>query len=511
MTHAQDVSAQTRTPRAKTFVLLLVALAVILGLVATGGSFAYAKQFEGKALPGTQVLGHDVSGKNVEEITALLAQQKTGVTVTVKAGDSTSEVPLEELGGSIDAKATAERALERDNSMGSLVSAALQGTTTVDPVVTVDTERTEAYAKSLVPQDEASAVNASITQNEDSKEFTVNDARPGKGVDPTAFVADVKKNAPALKNFTVVQEITTVTPDLSTEDAQAALDKVSGMTGSSIVVNGPKRSYEVTKNDRLHFITVQPNKAGDAFDVTLKQDEIDAYLQTIANEIEVTKKDGVTEVTPDGKKTVVSDKQDGVSITNKKDVSEKVTAAIRDGKNLEVTYETKTEAAKVEEKKVEAPAPEKTTEDKATDKAAPTTLPSYAPAEARNGEKWIDVNLANKTLTAYVGDKVVFGPRSIVDGKAGYETVTGEYRIYLRNRFQDLTNAGRYPESDPRYYYTPDVPFVQYFYRGYAIHGAPWRSSFGYSGSHGCVNMSVADAEWMWNWAEMGTKVVSHY
>ena len=48
------------------------------------------------------------------------------------------------------------------------------------------------------------------------------------------------------------------------------------------------------------------------------------------------------------------------------------------------------------------------------------------------------------------------------------------------------------------------------FVTGYAFHGAPWRSDFGYSASHGCVNMPSADAQWIYNWAEIGTTVVSH-
>jgi lipoprotein-anchoring transpeptidase ErfK/SrfK len=74
-----------------------------------------------------------------------------------------------------------------------------------------------------------------------------------------------------------------------------------------------------------------------------------------------------------------------------------------------------------------------------------------------------------------------------------------------------MTNGDRYDEDDPRYYYTEDVPWVQYWHNGYAFHGAPWRSSFGYSGSHGCINMTVSDAKWLWDWADVGVRVESHY
>ena len=157
---------------------------------------------------------------------------------------------------------------------------------------------------------------------------------------------------------------------------------------------------------------------------------------------------------------------------------------------------TEVEKAEVKEKKVEkAPVdPEK----------VPSELPSYAPAEAPNGEKWIDINLANKTVTAYVGDKAVWGPVSVVDGGKGTETPTGEYEIWHRTEVQNMGCTPRYD------YCTKGVKYNQFFHKGYALHSAPWRSSFGYSGSHGCVNMRVKDAKWLFEWASLGTKVVSH-
>jgi lipoprotein-anchoring transpeptidase ErfK/SrfK len=50
-----------------------------------------------------------------------------------------------------------------------------------------------------------------------------------------------------------------------------------------------------------------------------------------------------------------------------------------------------------------------------------------------------------------------------------------------------------------------------YFFADFAIHGAYWRSSFGYSASHGCVNVPVADSAWLYAWAPIGTRVEVHY
>jgi lipoprotein-anchoring transpeptidase ErfK/SrfK len=50
-----------------------------------------------------------------------------------------------------------------------------------------------------------------------------------------------------------------------------------------------------------------------------------------------------------------------------------------------------------------------------------------------------------------------------------------------------------------------------YFYRGYAIHGTYWHNNFGRPMSHGCVNMRTGDAAWVYNWAPIGTPVVTHW
>jgi lipoprotein-anchoring transpeptidase ErfK/SrfK len=39
-----------------------------------------------------------------------------------------------------------------------------------------------------------------------------------------------------------------------------------------------------------------------------------------------------------------------------------------------------------------------------------------------------------------------------------------------------------------------DVPYVQYFEGGYALHAAYWHDAFGTARSHGCINLSPIDA-----------------
>lgn len=119
------------------------------------------------------------------------------------------------------------------------------------------------------------------------------------------------------------------------------------------------------------------------------------------------------------------------------------------------------------------------------------------PAPPGRGAREIVIDLSDQTLTAFEGGTPV--RRVVVStGKPATPTPVGFYRIYSRYHSQDMAGPG---------YYAPDVPFVQYFIGGYAIHGTYWHTAFGTPVSHGCVNLPTPDAEWMWGWAGIGTPV----
>lgn len=122
--------------------------------------------------------------------------------------------------------------------------------------------------------------------------------------------------------------------------------------------------------------------------------------------------------------------------------------------------------------------------------------------ESLASQRWIEVDLSNYTLTAYVGDVPVLSTL-VVTGASVSPTVTGEFRIHWKLPVQDM--QGTDWRGEP--YLAEDVPSVMYFFEDYAIHGAYWRDGFGYSASHGCVNVPVETAETLYEWAGVGTTV----
>ncbi|MEZ4870340.1 MAG: LysM peptidoglycan-binding domain-containing protein [Caldilineaceae bacterium] len=128
----------------------------------------------------------------------------------------------------------------------------------------------------------------------------------------------------------------------------------------------------------------------------------------------------------------------------------------------------------------------------------PTLKVADAPAD---GRRWIEVNLSTQTLTAWQGDVAVL-TTLISSGLPATPTVTGRFRIGTKYKSQRMVG----PDYD-----LPGVPWVMYFYAGYAIHGAYWHTNFGSPMSHGCVNMDTDEAELLYDWAPAGTEVYVHH
>ncbi len=193
--------------------------------------------------------------------------------------------------------------------------------------------------------------------------------------------------------------------------------------------------------------------------------------------------------------------------------------------------------------------------------AAPPSWPSAAEA----GEKWIDVSLRQQVLVLYEGKTpryatlVSTGRDRLGDPKETLATPQGEFRIQSkhiaaamdseenssvsggqktanqlrlspeaaatrarvlaakaagkklsRDDQRRLRNVerGRHPEDGITLrrgtgsYELRDVPWIQYFAAGYALHGAYWHDVFGVPRSHGCINLSPIDARLVFQWTD---------
>ena len=173
----------------------------------------------------------------------------------------------------------------------------------------------------------------------------------------------------------------------------------------------------------------------------------------------------------------------------------------------------------------------------AQDDAAVAVAPSKWPRAAATGLKWIEVGLSEQILVLWEGTTPVYatlvstGRPAIGDPDKTTATPRGIFRVESKHiaatMDSDEGRGAKEPSDDgpkpgePGYvprkgdgmygvsvrrghgtFKLRDVPYIQYFHKSYAIHGAYWHDVFGIPRSHGCINLAPVDAHRVFLWTE---------
>ena len=134
----------------------------------------------------------------------------------------------------------------------------------------------------------------------------------------------------------------------------------------------------------------------------------------------------------------------------------------------------------------------------------PVAIPALEAAPpAPGGGRAVVVSLSQQALWAYE-DGVVVRSTYVSTGKEKFRTPTGLYSVINKVPVQDMAGV-----IGGESYNVPSVPDVLYFTdRGHAIHGTYWHDNFGTPMSHGCINLPMDVADWMYEWAPPGMAVL---
>jgi lipoprotein-anchoring transpeptidase ErfK/SrfK len=117
--------------------------------------------------------------------------------------------------------------------------------------------------------------------------------------------------------------------------------------------------------------------------------------------------------------------------------------------------------------------------------------------------KWVDVSVHEQTIVAYEGQRAVYiaqvstGIGDMGDPEKTLATKRGTFTVKAKHLTATMTG-----DEAVDAYELSDVPYVQYFEAGYALHAAFWHERFGHPYSHGCVNLTPTDAAWIWGWSD---------
>ena len=473
-----------RAPRRR--ILWASAAALLLGIGA--GGYAYASYYADVAAPRTTVAGIDVSGMSREEIATLVRSRAESVTVSV-TGDVSATASLAQLGTTVDAEATAQSAVAPSSSVLHRLTA-LVSPTSIDVVTATDPMVTADYAQALVPEGRTRARNADLALAGDGKTFEVVPGSEGVGLDTRALQTAVDTAVSTLSGTQVSLSLATVTPEVTDEMAAAVARSANSMVAHSVTLTGPEEAFLTADLPTKASWVVTTSHPHTAPTLSVDVSEVESWIRTKAAFLNVDSVTGKRYVDPSGNVAAVPvQAQDGRHVSNAEALATAAAAALEAGTDYSGTLETATDTAAWQDKLIDYGA---------QDLAYP----------AAPGEKWIDIDLSKATTTAYEGSSVVHGPVPMVPGSPDHPTVTGTYAVYLKYAAQDMGCTPGWP------YCARGVPWVSYWHESYALHGAPWQHTFGWSGpggSHGCINLPVSEAKWFYDWDEIGTPVVSHY
>ena len=473
-----------RTKWAIGVVSALVLLVVCAGVV-------YAANYSGRALPGTSVAGTSVAGMTRDQVVSTVNQRADATNVTLTVEGKTTKASLNEAGISVDADETADAAMKGSTSFPAFVSA-LFSERDIEPVVTVSDESIKKLAASANSTLTSEMKDASVIVAQDGQSFTVTPAQMGNGVSAEDVAAAVKQAGATLTSVTQDVSVHQMEPSITTENAQAAAEKANALLETNIEISDGIDTFSAERSDKVQWVEFLTKDDGSLDTPSISTVKVADWVNALAATTDVKPENHVDNVDSSGNiLTVAREGKKGLKTNNTEQITKDIVAAMTDGTPYEGLFHYDDVEPGSETKQV----------------AEGTENLVYQAAE---GEKWVDISLADNSVTAYIGGKVAGGPYYMVPGAPDTPTVTGTFHVYLKYDVQTM----RGENADGTKYETEGVPWVTYFSGGYAMHGAPWRSSFGwsgYGGSHGCVNMPVDAAKFIYDWTDMGDTVVVHY
>jgi lipoprotein-anchoring transpeptidase ErfK/SrfK len=449
---------------------IYVALAVVILILAVSGGLVWF--FNDRALPNVSVGSVQVGGQQPAAVRAAIAQQAPALSITFDDNGKKTTVPAKDLGVVVDIEATVQNVLKarRDGN------AMLWQDVTVPLVLANDPGVLIQYAKQHFPTAFVDAKDPQIVFDDQANTFVVQPGAVGKGLDIKSFERSLPDLAKHPQGFTLKLTTLEVQPLLDQSKLESVKNDANNRIAQKIefTLSGSV-IYTASKADIAGCIHFMPDTTKGTVTLQIEQ----AAVQQFIND-----KVGPTVAAPPIDRKVVVDSDSGVQTVIRQGSAG---SQIKDADTLAGEVLAALNAGQSLSKEVSI-----------------TTAPFKTVTMSGTG-KWIEVDLSKQQLTMWLGSTVVL-QTLISSGRAATPTEVGEFAIYSKTPMTTMTGT-----ILGEYYYVPDIPWVSYFDSGEAFHGTYWHHNFGHPMSHGCINMTIADAKTLYDFAPIGTKVIVHY
>ncbi|WEV69101.1 L,D-transpeptidase [Bifidobacterium sp. ESL0775] len=453
--------------------IIIAAVVLVVLIVALVAAFFGTRwYYKDKAAPGVHLGNVAVAGQDAAQLKQTVDREAKNSKVLVSDGQGKKTTAnFKDFGVTVNVDKTVQNLLAAKGDGASRVIPFSKSNVKLVAKVTdlpIDTYLTNAFVK-----DNEKAVPSSIAFN-GSNAFVVQAGRGGRAPELSsvkrcvnALIADPGQVQTAKITYKNVD-----TP-ISQNTAEAAAASANKLLANKIVINnGDASKFEVPVAQLASWIKPDADLAKGTITLDIDKDAITNYLNMEMpkelNQEMVSQQDIIDTA---GNVLLTTTKGvDGVKIKDVGPVADQVYSALTSSQPA--TIQAAADITKFDVKQ---------------------TKPQMR----------LVVDKSSQTVTVYKDDQVV-QTFPVCTGRADHQTSTGTYVINLRYATQTM----RGPD-----YVTPGVPWISYFNGGQGFHGAPWNPT-GIStgdpaghGSHGCVNMNVSDAKWIYDNCPQGSLV----
>lgn len=469
-------AAKTKNPKRGMIIAFSIIGALLVLLVAA--FFGTNWYFQDRVAPGVRFGNVSVMGKTESELTGIVNRAVSDSTITVTDSEGNNvKAGLDKLGVTVNVKQTVRNLLDaKSGNMFTRINPFAKQDVRLS--ATTDNYKLSTYLTEQLVKEQDRAVASNISYDANSKKFIVTEGNEGKEADPSDVIAAVKK---AVSQPGEAQKLSVMYSDvampITVETAtSAANDANKRLTSSLVIGNSKGKTFTLPADEIAKWIQVKPDIQKGTITLAYDQDAIKTYLsQNLAKKLD---QDMVVEkniTNTDGTVLTVTQKGvDGVAVQSTDETAAQVLDALNAGRGAELTATVKVTGHKTESRKVDYTSP--------------------------NGDPHMVINLSEQKVYAYKGSTLV-KTFIVSTGKPSTPTDNGTFFVHTKYQSQTMRGEG---------YVTPNVPWVTYYNQGEGFHGAPWNTAGIASGtpkSHGCTNMRVEDAKWVYDFLPIGAMV----
>lgn len=456
--------------RGVTIIVASVFAALIVALVAA--FFAARWYYSDKAAPGVYLGDVSVAGQNASQLEQTVIREADNSKITVSDGQGRKVTAgFKDFGVNVDVKKTVQGLLDAKGDGAGRVSPF--GKTNIKLDAKVADLPVNKYLTDTFVQDNDKAVPSAIAFK-GGNEFVVHAGRGGRAPE----MAGVKRSLNDLiaqpgQTQSVTVAYKDVPAPVSEQNAQATADSANKILANPIVINnGDTGKFQIPVEQIAAWIKPETDLEKGAISLDIDKTAIANYLNSEVPK-RLNRDMASQEDIIDGSGQVLLTMKKGVNGVKVKDcgpVVDQVYSAL-----------TGSQPATIQ---------------------APADITKFDVKQTKPQMRLV-VDKSAQTVTVYKDDQQV-QTFPVCTGRAGHETTPGTYVINVRYDVQTMRGAD---------YVTPNVPWVSYFNGSQGFHGAPWNpTGIGMGdpashGSHGCVNMNVQDAKWIYDNCPQGSLV----